>query len=96
MEVKRYSKSTIESYNNALPVFFSDYHTKHADEITNKDVLDFNTHYILKKNLSATYPSQFINALKLFYQTFTSKRFTARHIPQKEILCNKREKPLRR
>jgi integrase/recombinase XerD len=69
MEVKRHSKSTIESYTNALPVFFSDYHTKHADEITNKDVMDFNTHYILKKNLSATYQSQFINALKLFYQT---------------------------
>ena len=69
MEVKRYSKSTIESYTNALLVFFSYYHTKHADEITNQDVMDFNTHYILKKNLSATYQSQFINALKLFYQT---------------------------
>lgn len=69
MEVKRYSKSTIESYTNALLVFFSYHHTKNADQITNQDVMDFNTHYVLKKNLSATYQSQFINALKLFYQT---------------------------
>jgi integrase/recombinase XerD len=69
MEVKRYSKSTIESYTNALLVFFSYYHQKNTDQITNQDVMDFNTHYVLKKNLSATYQSQFINALKLFYQT---------------------------
>jgi integrase/recombinase XerD len=69
MEVKRYSKSTIESYTNALLVFFSYLHTKDADQINNQDVMDFNTNYILKKNLSATYQSQFINALKLFYQT---------------------------
>lgn len=68
MEVKRYSKSTIESYTNALLVFFSYHHTKNADQITNQDVMDFNTQYILRKNLSATYQSQFINALKLFYQ----------------------------
>lgn len=69
MEVKRYSKSTIESYTKALLVFFSYHHLKNVDQITNQDVMDFNTHYILKKDLSATYQSQFINALKLFYQT---------------------------
>ncbi|MFN3446619.1 MAG: site-specific tyrosine recombinase/integron integrase [Bacteroidia bacterium] len=69
MEVKRYSKSTIESYTNALLVFFSYHHLKNVDQITNQDVMDFNSQYILKKNLSATYQSQFINALKLFYQT---------------------------
>jgi integrase/recombinase XerD len=69
MEVKRYSKSTTESYTNALLVFFSYHNQKNVDQITNQDIMDFNTHYILKKNLSATYQSQFINALKLFYQT---------------------------
>jgi integrase/recombinase XerD len=69
MEVKRYSKSTIESYTNALLVFFSYHHLKNVDQITNQDVMDFNSQYILKKNLSATYQSQFVNALKLFYQT---------------------------
>lgn len=69
MEVKRYSKSTIESYTNALLVFFSYHNQKNVEQINNQDVMDFNTHYILKKNLSATYQSQFINALKLFYQT---------------------------
>ena len=69
MEVKRYSKSTIESYTNALLVFFSYHNQKNVEQINNQDVMDFNTHYVLKKNLSATYQSQFINALKLFYQT---------------------------
>lgn len=69
MEVKRYSKSTIESYTNALLVFFSYFNSKDVEQITNQDIMDFNTHYVLKRNLSATYQSQFINALKLFYQT---------------------------
>jgi len=74
MEVKRYSKSTIESYTKALLVFFSHYQLKSVDQITNQDVMDFNTHYILKKDLSATYQSQFINALKLFYQTVKNNK----------------------
>jgi integrase/recombinase XerD len=69
MEVKRYSPNTIESYTNALLVFFSYHHKKEVTQITNQDVMEFNTQYILKKKLSATYQSQFINALKLFYQT---------------------------
>ncbi|MFN7312213.1 MAG: hypothetical protein ACK5UI_01920 [Bacteroidota bacterium] len=60
MEVKRYSKSTIESYTNALPVFFSDYHTKYAHKITNHEVMDVNMHYILKKK-----PSIPLDKLKL-------------------------------
>lgn len=74
MEVKRYSKSTIESYTKALLVFFSFHQTKNVDQITNQDVMDFNTHYVLKKNLSATYQSQFINALKLFYLTIKNHK----------------------
>jgi integrase/recombinase XerD len=74
MEVKRYSKSTIESYTHALLVFFSYHNKKNVDQITNQDVMDFNTHYVLNKNLSATYQSQFINALKLFYQTIKNHK----------------------
>ncbi len=52
MEVKRYSKSTVESYSNALTFFFNNYHFKYAYEITNQGVMDVNMHYILKKKVS--------------------------------------------
>lgn len=52
MEVKRYSKSTVESYSNTLPVFSNNYHSKYSNDITNKGIMDVNMHYILKRKVS--------------------------------------------
>lgn len=52
MEVKRYSKSTVESYSNILPIFFSYYNTIYGLDVTNQKVMDVNMHYILKKKTS--------------------------------------------
>jgi integrase/recombinase XerD len=68
MRSKRYSENTIHSYAKALIVFFDFFGDKNMQDITNEDVITFNTHYIFAKKLSATYQSQFINALKLFYK----------------------------
>lgn len=74
MQSKRYSNSTVDSYSKALSVFFLYYSSKNLHTITNDDVLSFNSNYILKRKLSATYQSQFINALKLFYQLVNDKK----------------------
>jgi integrase/recombinase XerD len=74
MRSKRYSTNTIDSYSKVLSVFFSFYRTKSLHDISNDDVLQFNEQYILARNLSATYQSQFINALKLFYELVNAKK----------------------
>jgi integrase/recombinase XerD len=38
------------------------------ESLTIEDIIDFNNDYILKKNLSASYQNQVINAIKLFYR----------------------------
>jgi integrase/recombinase XerD len=73
MRSKRYSESTVESYTKALQVFFQFFSHKAIEDIDNRDVVIFNNDYILKKKLSATYQSQFINTLKLFYSIVKKK-----------------------
>jgi len=67
MRSRRYSDSTIRSYIQTLIVFFSYFSDRNIKEITNEDVIRFNREYVLRKRLSASYQSQFVNALKLFY-----------------------------
>jgi integrase/recombinase XerD len=64
---KRYSKSTIKTYCDALRVFFT-YH-KHISiqRITMQHIIQFNNEYIIGRSLSISYQNQFVNALKLFY-----------------------------
>jgi integrase/recombinase XerD len=67
MRSRRYSEHTVSVYIQTLQVFFQFYPNKKIKEITNDDVLVFNRKHILEKKLSASYQSQFVNALKLFY-----------------------------
>ena len=95
LEQKTIVVQLVEHHSEArIALFFSDYHTKHTDEITNQDVMDVNTHYILKKNLSIPLDKLKLNDYK--YCATTTTQFAAHNIPKKEILCNKREKPLHR
>lgn len=68
MRYKRYSENTIKSYTESLIVFFNFFHEKSIHDINNEDVVFFNTEYILKKKLSATYQNQLVNGLKLFFR----------------------------
>lgn len=68
MRNKRYSESTIQSYTHAIKLLLIQT-GKPGNDITNQDILLFNEQHILDKKLSATYQSQFINAVKLFRQT---------------------------
>jgi integrase/recombinase XerD len=67
MRSKRYSASTVKTYSEALKSFLKYYNHKPINEITNDDVILFNNDFILKYKLSASYQSQIVNAIKLFF-----------------------------
>ncbi len=64
---KRYSQSTIKTYTQALRSFLKFHAQKQIHEICNDDIVEYNTKYILRHNLSATYQNQVVNAIKLFF-----------------------------
>jgi integrase/recombinase XerD len=74
MQSRRYSEQTISTYIGTLTVFFSFYKGRSVERIVNEDVLRFNEEYIFGRELSASYQSQFINALKLFYALILDKK----------------------
>jgi integrase/recombinase XerD len=86
LKSKRYSNSTIQTYMNALRIFFGSYPEKLPETITKEDLIEFNNQYILKQGLSASYQNQVVNALKLFLQTMEEKQLTieALHRPRRE------------
>jgi integrase/recombinase XerD len=65
---RRYSDNTTSTYVNAIKVFLSYYNQKKVEEITNEDLIIFNTRYILANKLSASYQNQIVNAVKLFFK----------------------------
>ena len=80
MKQKRYSESTIDSYTEALAIFFGYYSSKKPDEIRNSDIIQFNIDYILQKKLSPSYQNQFVNAIKLFYKKTYSRNIEVENI----------------
>jgi integrase/recombinase XerD len=68
MNYRRYSQNTIKTYSDALDVFFRFFQNKTIESLNKEDLIQFNTEYILKNNLSSSYQNQVINAIKLFYR----------------------------
>ena len=66
---KRYSASTIKTYTEALKTFLVFYRDKSISTITNQDIIIYNSEYIVKNNLSASYQNHIINAIKLYFKT---------------------------
>jgi integrase/recombinase XerD len=68
LNYRRYSPNTIKTYSEALHCFFHFYENRAVETLNIDDIIHFNSAYILKKNLSASYQNQVINAIKLFYR----------------------------
>jgi integrase/recombinase XerD len=68
LNYRRYSQNTVKTYSDALEVFFRFFNDRPPEIINIDDLIQFNNEYILKKNLSASYQNQVINAIKLFYR----------------------------
>lgn len=82
---KRYSSHTIKTYLEALKTFLT-VTKKEVDLITEKDLIAFNTTYILKNNYSASFQNQVVNAVKLFFGTIENHpmRIEKIHRPKRE------------
>lgn len=74
LQSKRYSENTIKNYVDSLHVFFNYFKGKSFETIDHTDFVQFNNDYIIKRKLSSSYQNQFVNALKLFYRTTSSKK----------------------
>jgi len=83
---KRYSKSTMKTYCDALRVFFTFHKTISIQHITMQHIIQFNTEYIIGRGLSISYQNQFVNALKLFYLIIQNTNFIIENIarPRRE------------
>lgn len=74
MRARRYSEKTIDSYIKTLIVFFEFFDGRCVETISNEDLIEFNQSHIMPERLSASYQSQFVNALKLFYVEILSRK----------------------
>ncbi len=83
---KRYSKSTIKTYCDALRVFFTYHKNISIQHITMQHIIQFNNEYIIGRSLSISYQNQFVNALKLFYLIIRNTNFIIENIarPRRE------------
>jgi integrase/recombinase XerD len=86
---KRYSQNTIMTYCGALRSFLIFFNTKALKDITNEDVILYNTDYILKNKLSVSYQNQIVNAIKLYFKIVTNTTLIT-----EKIYRPKREKAL--
>jgi integrase/recombinase XerD len=91
MRVRRYSEKTIDSYIKSLMVFFEFFVGRNVESICNEDVIEFNQGHIMKEGFSASYQSQFVNALKLFYAEVFSRKLDLEKLvrPKKPFMLPK-------
>jgi len=74
LKIKRYSDNTIKVYMETLITFFKFYPNKKVEDITDQDIVHFNSEYILKRKLSFSYQNQVVNAIRLFYERIEGSR----------------------
>jgi integrase/recombinase XerD len=67
MKQKRYSERTVKSYTLSIKTFLKFYAGKPIEEITNKDLIEFNSQFIIGNGLSASFQNQILSGVKLFY-----------------------------
>jgi integrase/recombinase XerD len=75
MQQKRYSPNSIKTYSEAITTFLKYFHQTPVSEITNSDLLDFNSNYIIKNGYSIAFQNQVVNGVKLFFSFTRSLKF---------------------
>jgi hypothetical protein len=74
MRNRRYADSTVKTYTEAMALFFRFMENKEPASVTNDDLELFNRDFIIRRKYSASYQSQVINALKLYFGTLVQKK----------------------
>ncbi|MGM0622356.1 MAG: tyrosine-type recombinase/integrase [Bacteroidota bacterium] len=80
LEQCRYGENTVKTYTHQLEIFFGYYSAIKPEHITTQHITSFNSEFILKNNLSATFQNQTISALKKFYNWDSNKKIELENI----------------
>ncbi|OFY63806.1 MAG: hypothetical protein A2V64_05380 [Bacteroidetes bacterium RBG_13_43_22] len=67
MQENRYSNKTVEAYISMLELFLKYYDKKEPSQITESDISDFFHDYVFANSYSASYQSQMVSAIKMFF-----------------------------
>jgi integrase/recombinase XerD len=67
MNENRYSRKTVVAYMSMLELFLKYYYRKLPSQITEKDISDFFHDFIFSNSYSASYQSQMVSAIKIFF-----------------------------
>lgn len=67
LEIKTYSKNTINSYVSFFRFYESVFKIKYWKDLKGKDILNYSYQFIAHKNLSYSSQKQLLSAVKLFY-----------------------------
>ena len=74
LRVRRFAESTIKTYTDSVRLFLNFFPDKPLNELTNEDLLTFNTEYIIAKRLSSSAQNQVINGVKKFFLVVENRR----------------------
>jgi len=86
MKSKRYSESTIKVYLDSMKSFLVFHRAKKVVDLNNDDVIKYNNEFVLRRDLSATYQNQIVNAIKLFFKIVSDTKMDidSVHRPRRE------------
>jgi site-specific recombinase XerD len=68
MKIKRYSENTIKTYSSVLHTFFTHYKNCKPQAITEEQIRKYMLFLVEKRNISAAYQRQVVNAIKFYYE----------------------------
>lgn len=86
MQHKRYSESTVDTYEKAIRTFLRFAQPKKSEEISNDDMIQFVHTYMIPRKLSLSTQNQTVNAARLFFKTILGAKIITEQIerPRKE------------
>ncbi len=74
LEIKRYSRQTIDSYKSNLQLLEVHYHPQQLSELSDQQLIQFIYHLVHTKQISSSYQRQFVGAIKLFYRELLNRQ----------------------
>ncbi|MFT4661221.1 MAG: integrase/recombinase XerD [Patiriisocius sp.] len=89
LELKRYSRNTINSYQSHLRLAHGYFNHRDFKQIKDKELFAFIYHMVSIKKISSSYQRQIVGAFKLFY-----KEMYARSIPFEYLKIQRHEQKL--
>lgn len=86
LQERRYSPQTIKTYTALFTEFINYFPDQMADDLTEKDIMDFSRYLVITRKVSSSYQNQAINAIKFYFEKVKNgpRTFYAIDRPQRE------------